>query len=81
MTYGFKYLEPIIEKIDINIKDIYEYFSDGLEDDEDINEVFDNDFDMMMYDLYNIDIDDYLDINLRIEIEKEWNKFIQNKIQ
>ena len=49
--------------------------------DEDINEVFDNDFDMMMYDLYNIDIDDYLDINLRIEIEKEWNKFIQNKIQ
>ena len=81
MTYGFKYLEPIIEKIDINIKDIYEYFSDGLEDDEDINEVFDNDFDMMMYDLYNIDIDDYLDIDLRIEIEKEWNKFIQNKIQ
>ena len=80
MTYGFKYLEPIIEKIDINIKDIYEYFSDGLEDDEDINEVFDNDFDMMMYDLYNIDIDDYLDIDLRIEIEKEWNKFIQNKL-
>ena len=81
MTYGFKYLEPIIEKININIKDIYEYFSEGLEDDEDINEVFDNDFDMMMYDLYNIDIDDYLDIDLRIEIEKEWNKFIQNKIQ
>lgn len=81
MTYGFKYLEPTIEKIDINIKDIYEYFSDGLEDGEDINEVFDNDFDMMMYDLYNIDIDDYLDIDLRIEIEKEWNKFIQNKIQ
>lgn len=80
MTYGFKYLEPTIEKIDINIKDIYEYFSEGLEDDEDINEVFDNDFDMMMYDLYNIDIDDYLDIDLRIEIEKEWNKFIQNKI-
>lgn len=78
MTYGFKYLEPIIEKIDI--KDIYEYFSEGLEDDEDINEVFDNDFDMMMYDLYNIDIDDYLDIDLRIEIEKEWNKFIQNKL-
>lgn len=80
MTYGFKYLEPTIEKIDINIKDIYEYFSEGLEDDEDINEVFDNDFDMMMYDLYNIDIDDYLDIDLRIEIEKEWNKFIQNKL-
>lgn len=80
MTYGFKYLEPIIEKININIKDIYEYFSEGLEDDEDINEVFDNDFDMMMYDLYNIDIDDYLDIDLRIEIEKEWNKFIQNKL-
>ena len=65
----------------INGKNIYEYFSDGLEDGEDINEVFDNDFDMMMYDLYNIDIDDYLDIDLRIEIEKEWNKFIQNKIQ
>jgi hypothetical protein len=80
MTYGFKYLEPIIEKININIKDIYEYFSEGLEDDEDINEVFDNDFDMMMYDLYNIDIDDYLDIDLRIEIEKEWNEFIQNKL-